>query len=605
MRLSQKIALIFGILFLLSVGSSFFALREMANIRQEMQAGLRTAPDATVTSPTANIEAVRSVENTMQNMYMVLGVCVLLSMVLGAYAYTAYKKSKRGTQALQQERDLGFKQMHFLFNTFPMGCMVRDQEFHLRNCNLAAARLFGIDEQWEEMEENAQAFGLENKWEYLERYAELIYPEFQPDGSPSREKMQEYFHLAFERGEVKIQWMYQTAKGLELPAEVTMLRTVWEDSPAVVYHIRDLREEQALRRAEAEAQEYMRVLFDEAPIGCHLRDEQGVPRDCNPTMYTFVGARDKNEFLTRYKDIMPEFQPDGQNSLEKAKALLAAAFESGYQRFEWLHRRLDGVLKESEITLIRVMMHGKPVLACYVQDLAHIKALLTEKNEAIQRMRVLYDNAPFSCHIQDSSGNIINCNAETLRLFGFKDKAEFRARFEELSSPIQPNGALSAARLRMLQDSALETGYQNFRWEYCNTHGQAFTAETTLIRVAWDGSYALACYIRPLHHERRNAVRHVLAHPCPVLCSVGPGRTVPMTLVDMSFTGLRLRGDVSYFTMGQNIHIACSEATFQPMLQEVTGSVRWSSDTEMGVQLDEVLAHNIEIIVQNFNEAPQ
>ena len=575
----------------------------------DFQAGLRRMLDAIVTTCAAELEtqelgAVRSVEDTMQSVFLMLGGFVLLSMVLGAYGYTAYRENKRGIESLQRERELGFAQMHFLFNTFPMGCMVRDHEFRLRNCNLAAARLFGIDEQWEEMEENAQAFGLENKWEYLERYAELIYPELQPDGSSSRVKMQEYFHLAFERGALKVQWMYQTAKGQELPTEVTMLRTEWEGSPAVVYHIRDLREEQALRLAEAEAQEYMRVLFEEAPIGCHLRDAQGIPRDCNATMYTLIGARDKSEFLTRYKEIMPELQPNGQNSLERAREKIAAAFESGYQRFEWLQRRLDGELQEVEITLVRVMLHGKPALACYVQDLTAMKALLTEKNEAIQRMRILYDNAPFSCHIQDSWGNIINCNAETLRLFGLKDRIEFRARFEELSPPTQPNGALSAARLRMLQNAALETGYRSFRWEYCNISGQPFAAETTFIRVAWDGSHALACYIRPLHHERRNAVRHTLAHPCPVLCGSTPECTLPMHLVDMSFTGLRLRGDVSGFTMGQNIHIACSEATFQPMLHEVTGSVRWSSGTEMGVQLDEPLAHNIEIIVQKFNETP-
>ena len=50
-------------------------------------------------------------------------------------------------------------------------------------------------------------------------------------------------------------------------------------------------------------------------------------------------------------DISPEFQPDGQRSEEKARALIQTAFAQGSIQFEWQHLRADG---ESFIALIQL-----------------------------------------------------------------------------------------------------------------------------------------------------------------------------------------------------------------------------------------------------------
>lgn len=191
--------------------------------------------------------AVASVERTKSLLWILLGSFVVLSLLLCAYIVFEFRRSRAALLDVQREKDSAYAEMHFLFNTFSMGCLMRDADFTLMNCNLAAAKLFGIEEQWSEMEENAYAFGLKDKWEYLERYAVLVYPEFQPDGEPSKEKARRLFKQALEEGRVQVEWMYQLADGSPLPAEVTLQRAEWGGCPAVVYHIRDLRAEKNCR----------------------------------------------------------------------------------------------------------------------------------------------------------------------------------------------------------------------------------------------------------------------------------------------------------------------------------------------------------------------
>lgn len=200
-----------------------------------------------------NTSALASVERTKSLLWILLGVFLALSLLLGVYTIFAYRRSKVALQAVQSAREVAYEEMHFLFNTFPLGCLMRDADFKLLNCNMAAAKLLGIEEQWNEMEENARAFGLKDKWEYLERYADLMYPDLQPDGEVSKEKAQRLFKQALEEGRVQVKWMYQMADGSPLPVEVILQRADWGGCPAVVYHIRDLRTEKGFCATADEA----------------------------------------------------------------------------------------------------------------------------------------------------------------------------------------------------------------------------------------------------------------------------------------------------------------------------------------------------------------
>lgn len=67
--------------------------------------------------------------------------------------------------------------------------------------------------------------------------------------------------------------------------------------------------------------------------------------DCNEAIVKMFGGNDKSQLINiSPKDIAPEFQPDGENSYEKALKMNAKAVENGVHKFEWRAKKIDGTL---------------------------------------------------------------------------------------------------------------------------------------------------------------------------------------------------------------------------------------------------------------------
>jgi signal transduction histidine kinase/DNA-binding NarL/FixJ family response regulator len=84
-------------------------------------------------------------------------------------------------------------------------------------------------------------FGVKDRKEFAERYFELS-PEFQPDGSNSKEKAIEYLTRAFDEGSLTVEWMHQTLDGTLVPSEVKLVRVLYGNDFVVAGYTRDLRE---------------------------------------------------------------------------------------------------------------------------------------------------------------------------------------------------------------------------------------------------------------------------------------------------------------------------------------------------------------------------
>ncbi|MDR1573183.1 MAG: response regulator [Clostridiales Family XIII bacterium] len=154
------------------------------------------------------------------------------------------------------------------------------------------------------------------------------------------------------------------------------------DGVLVMYHdtteVRDI-----------EADEYTRLMLDATPLACSLWDEDGNMIDCNQEALRMYGLSEKSEYPERLADLNPEFQPDGASSYEKAEALEKAAFETGYQRFEWMHLTVTGEALPVETTLVRVPWKDGYRLATYSRDLREIIAGRKKMRDADRRNREL------------------------------------------------------------------------------------------------------------------------------------------------------------------------------------------------------------------------
>ena len=145
---------------------------------------------------------------------------------------------------------------------------------------------------------------------------------------------------------------------------------------------------------EAEAQKHLlemgdrtRVMLDATPMAAQFWDENMHVIDCNQAAVDLLKTSSKQEYIERYFDLTPEYQPDGSRSFDKLKIMIDKTYKEGNQRFEWMRRSLDGELIPVEVTLVRTIHKGKDLVIGYCRDLRGEKQMMQEIQ---QRDKVLY-----------------------------------------------------------------------------------------------------------------------------------------------------------------------------------------------------------------------
>jgi len=127
-----------------------------------------------------------------------------------------------------------------------------------------------------------------------------------------------------------------------------------------------------------EADERTHLMFEAMPLGAVFLNQEGKPVDCNQEARVLFGLSSKQEFLDRFGELSPEYQPDGQLSSRRGAALIAQALVEERCRFEWTHQTLTGEPIPCEVTLVRVSHWDELVFIGYIRDLREHKAILRE-----------------------------------------------------------------------------------------------------------------------------------------------------------------------------------------------------------------------------------
>ena len=373
-----------------------------------------------------------------------------------------------------------------MLDTAPLGCVLCDQNWNVLDCNTEVHRLFDIP----------------SKQEFCNRFFELS-PEYQPDGQLTSKKYREVLAVVFETGFLRFEWMHQKLDGTPVPCEVTAVRVKRDEGYIAVCYSRDLREERRMLTEMHEADERTRIMLDATPLCATLWDEHINPIDCNQEAIKLFGAKDKREYLDRFLELLPEYQPNGQLSTEAAHKNVSTAFETGHHRFECMHQALDGTLIPAEVTIVRVRHGDKYIAVGYARDLRDEKRMLAEMREADERTQIMLDATPLSCQLWDEDFNIIDCNQAAVNLYDLKDKQEYLDRFFELLPEYQSNGIRSADFAHQRLTAAFRDGYLRCEAMHQKIDGTPIPVEITLVRVQQGNHYIVAGYTRDLREEKR------------------------------------------------------------------------------------------------------
>jgi len=116
-------------------------------------------------------------------------------------------------------------------------------------------------------------------------------------------------------------------------------------------------------------------------------------------------------------ELSPPNQPDGENSFEKANRMMEAAYDKGYYRFEWDHRRKNGEILPVEVSLTRIPFQDHDALYCVWRD-------ITERKQAEERLRqtaAVFSNATDGIIITDVNGAIVTINNAITEITGYNE----------------------------------------------------------------------------------------------------------------------------------------------------------------------------------------
>jgi PAS domain S-box-containing protein len=360
-------------------------------------------------------------------------------------------------------------------------------------------------------EANVSLYGVKNKQEYIDTFHTLS-PEYQPNGKRSDEEAKRYVDVAFAEGRVVFEWMHRRPDGTPLPAEVTLVRVNHDDGYAVVGYTRDLREHKRMMAEIEEKNELVRVMFENAPVGLTIFDENFKCIDCNETVLKVFGVT--KEFYLDYfgsASHSPLCQPDGSNSREKALEVIGRAMNGETLTVEWVHCTPDGKPLPVDLTLTRAKFGDKNIVLGYVYDMREqsrlreeIKAALIEAKEKSELIRVMFENVPVGLTLFDDNFKCIDCNETVLKIYGVTK--EFYTNFfgsESHSPQYQPDGSNSNEKAMAVISRVMNGETMTVEWVHCMPNGDHLPVDLTMTRAKYGDGYIMLGYIYDMREQTR------------------------------------------------------------------------------------------------------
>ena len=267
----------------------------------------------------------------------------------------------------KMERDSFQEGMYLVMEGVPLNCTLIDEKGAAIHCNDHSLKLFDVT----------------SREEYAEKLFTEFLPETQPDGRRSLEMAGEHIKTAYERGIDIFRWQHKKGKEI-IPAEVTLVAASVYGMNRVLVFLRDLREEEKMRRQEEAVKERMEAILDASPLLCTIIDDEGNILDVNKEAENLFAVPDRKIFVRDYERFVPERQSDGVNSIRKTVDMAKEAIRTGHCRYEFIYQSREGTPLPTEEIATRITVDGKNLVICYSRDMREFYAN-KEKDALIQQ----------------------------------------------------------------------------------------------------------------------------------------------------------------------------------------------------------------------------
>jgi signal transduction histidine kinase/response regulator RpfG family c-di-GMP phosphodiesterase len=348
-----------------------------------------------------------------------------------------------------------------------------DEKGVLNACNLAWARLFGLEE----------------KAEAISGYGEY-FPE------KSREKLAGGVARAMQDGEFSLEISCFNASGDMVFLDIKLSR---EDEKCVTGLAFDVTKYKNTPD---------KILLEAAPLAVALWDNKNSLVDCNKQTVELFGLNTTEEYGTRFIETIPEIQPNGTPSWKIGAAMFTQAFEKGYARFEFMRRHaVTGEAIPVETTMVRIKYNEEAMVASFITDLRPVKIAMERENEAVRRWKSVLDTMPIGVNMYDENNVMIDVNQTMLDQFACVNKEEYIERWKDTFPERQPDGSLTIEKFGEVIKTLFEGGtVPVIEWQMQTIYGDPIPMHINSVMVYESKKPMLVTYatdLRPIHEAMK------------------------------------------------------------------------------------------------------
>lgn len=191
---------------------------------------------------------------------------------------------------------------------------------------------------------------------------------------------------------------------------------------------KNIEADQLLRQSELKH----RLLFSEANDAIMIfRGLEMV--DCNEKTLTMF---DSSEFIQiagkKLYELMPEKQPNGEDSILNYHHFMQKAIEGESQFFYWKHAKINGTQFDSEVSINSFNVEKETYVQVIVRDITQRKLAEEEKNQSIKSYFEIFNSSSDLIFIVSSQGEVIDVNQPVLDTYEMVKSQIVGIQFEKL-----------------------------------------------------------------------------------------------------------------------------------------------------------------------------